>query len=267
MKNILLLFAIVLTNYCTYGQQDTIVYYKNHAPITSSNGADQQIIIQQKNSKSSIMMTCSIKDGKWKIDKTEIIKFKKGNRYQISDGEHQITRCFKEVNGGYKVEEFNNKGEIRYKGLSKSKFPFHRVGQWQNLYNNKVVGIDVYKDELMTQSYITTNKKHLPTNSYANADSIATYQGGEKRYAQELNANIEYPRICQENGITGRVLVLFAINESGKPSNIQILKGTDHYLNQAAINAVKSCRNWKPALKNNKPIKVYQIAPIDFQLR
>ena len=56
-------------------------------------------------------------------------------------------------------------------------------------------------------------------------------------------------------------------NNDYTAENIQILKGTEHYLNQAAINAVKSCRNWKPALKNNKPIKVYQIAPIDFQLR
>ncbi len=267
MKNLLILISIVFTNYCAYAQQDTIVYYKNHAPIATSDGADQQVIVQQKNNKSSIMMTCSLKEGKWEIDKTELIKLKKENKYLIKDGEKRIVRSFKKLSGGYYVEEFNNKGEMRYRGLSKNKFPLHRVGQWQNLRDGKTVGINVYKDELMIQSYIISNNKHLPSNSYANADSIATYRGGEEAYTRELNNHIEYPQICQENGITGQVLVLFAINEYGKPSNIQILKGADQYLNQAAVKAVKSCDHWIPAQKDNKPVKLYQIAPINFMLQ
>ena len=267
MKNIIILIAIVLACNCAYAQQDTIVYYKNHTPIASSNGADQQVVIQQNNRMSSIMMTCSWKDNKWKVDKTEIIKLKKDGSYKVSNGTSHYMRSYKKIKDGYEVQEFNHEGKLRHKGLSRNRFPLHRVGQWQNLHDNKVVGISIYKEEAMIKSYIIANDKHLPTNTYANADSLAIYKDGEDGYEKAISETVEYPRICQENGITGRVLVLFAIDVNGSPSEIQILKGADHHLNVAAATAVKSCKDWTPAFKDGKPVKLYQIAPIDFELR
>lgn len=267
MKTFLAILLLLLSVQFAFTQQDTIVYYKKHSPIISSQGADQQIVIQRKNRMSSIMMTCSWKDNKWKVDKTEIIKLKKDGRFNISDGTSHYKRSYKKIKDGYEVQEFNHEGKLRYKGLSRSMFPLHRVGQWQNLHDNNVVGISVYKEETMTKSYIIANNKHLPTNTYANADSLAIYKDGEEGYSKDLARNIEYPRICQENGITGRVLVLFAIDVDGSPSEIQILKGADQYLNEAAATAVKSCKNWTPAFKDGKPVKVYTIAPLNFSLR
>lgn len=267
MRILLTTLIILISTQFAFTQQDTIVYYKKYTPIATSEGADQQIVIQAKNKKSSIMMTCSWKDNKWKVDKTEIIKLKKDGRYDVSNGTSHYKRSYKKIKDGYEVQEFNHEGKLRYKGLSRSMFPLHRVGQWQNLHDNNVVGINVYKEETMTKSYIIANNKHLPTNTYANADSLAIYKDGEEGYSKDLARNIEYPRISQENGITGRVLVLFAIDENGSPSEIQILKGADQYLNVAAATAVKSCKDWTPAFKDGKPVKVYSIVPVNFSLQ
>lgn len=267
MKSLLTILFLLISTQFAFTQQDTIVYYKKHSPIAASEGADQQIVIQQKNKKSSVMMTCSWKDDKWKVDKTEIIKLKKDGRYNISNGASHYERFYKKIKDGYEVQEFNHEGKLRYKGLSRSMFPLHRVGQWQNFHDDNVVGISVYKEETITKSYIIANNKHLPTNTYANADSLATYKNGEKDYSKDLAKNLKYPIICQENGITGRVLILFAIDENGSPSEIQILKGADQYLNEAAATAVKSCKDWTPAFKDGQPVKVYNIAPVNFSLR
>ena len=267
MKNILIVFFILLLSKSLIAQNDTIVYYKNQAPCSNMHDADQQIVIQKKNEKTSIAITSVFDNGKWKLDKKETIKLIKENLYSVRNGMNRVFRSFKKIEGGYLVEELNNNGEVRYRGLSKSMFPLHRVGQWHNIYNNKVVGINVYNEELMTQSYIVFNGRNMPTNSYANADTLANYKGGENRFDMELAHRVEYPRICQENGITGCVLVLFAISESGIPTEIQILKKVDPYLDQAAVDAIKACNNWKPAIKDGKPVKVYSIAPINFQLR
>lgn len=267
MKNILTILLLLIGGQCALAQQDTIVYYKNHAPQATSQDADYQVIVRQKNKKISILQECSWKDNKWEVDKTEIIKLKKNGRYHINDGASHYKRSYKKIEGGYEVEEFNYVGKLRYKGLSRSMFPLHRVGQWQNLYNNKIVGISVYNNETMTKSYIIANNKHLPNNTYANADSLATYKNGKESYSKDLIRNVKYPVLSQENGITGRVLVLFAIDVNGSPSDIQILKGVDHHLNKAAVVAVKSCKDWTPAFKDGKPVKVYTIAPINFNLQ
>jgi TonB family protein len=267
MKTILTTLFLLFCTQFAFTQQDTIVYYKKHSPIATSEGADQQIVIQRNNKMSSIMMTCSWKDSKWKVDKTEIIKLKKNGRYHMSDGTSHCERSFKKIKDGYEVQEFNHEGKLTYKGLSRSMFPLHRVGQWQNLLDNNVVGINVYNEETITKSYIIANNKHLPTNTYANADSLAIYKDREEGYSKDLARNIEYPRVCQENGISGRVLILFAVDENGSPSDFQILSETNQYFNQAAIAAVQACDKWKPAVQDNKAVKVYSIVPVNFSLR
>ncbi|PKQ60532.1 hypothetical protein BZG02_18890 [Labilibaculum filiforme] len=267
MRTVLSFLFLLISTQFAFPQQDTIVYYKKYIPQTTCEGADQQIVIQRKNKLSSIMMTCSWKENKWKVDKTEIIKLQKDGSYKISNGSYCYQRSYKKINDGYEVQEFNHKGQLINKGLSRTRFPLHRVGQWQNLNDGDIVGISIYKEETMTKSYIISNEKHLPTNTYANADSLAVYTGGEEAYSKALANNIVYPTICQENGITGRVLVVFAINEHGIPTEIQILKGENQYFNEAAISAIQKCKDWTPAFKNGQVVKVYNIAPVNFKLQ
>lgn len=266
MKHTVILLLALLCTQALYSQNDTIVYYKSHAPYPTKNGADHMIVFQKKNDMKSIMMTYELKKEKWKYEKTEIIKRMKDGRYEISCGDNKIIRSYKKLSGGYQVKEYNHEGKIRKKGLSKKMFPLYRVGQWQNLFDNKLVGIDVFKEELMTQSYTICKDIKLPNNIYANADTIAEYRGGFDRYVKHMSRNVKYPRICQENGIKGLVLLAFAIDESGKPVDFHVLQKVDPDLDQAAIDAIKKCDKWKPAIKNGKPIKLYHVAPINFQL-
>ncbi|PXX97149.1 hypothetical protein DF185_19220 [Marinifilum breve] len=267
MKHTLILLLVLISTKLLLAQNDTIVYYKNHAPTPSKNGADHMVVFQKKNEKKSILMAYELHNEKWKHEKTEIIKRMKDGHYSISSGTSNFTRAYKKVNGGYYVEEYNSNDKISKKGLSKTMFPLHRIGQWQKIFDDRVVGMDIFNEELMTLSYTIYHGRKLPNNIYANADTIAEYKGGDKQFAMDLARNVEYPRICQENGITGCVLVLFAIDELGKPTDIRILRKVDPYLDQAALDAIKKCNKWKPAIKNGKPIKLYSVAPINFELR
>ena len=268
MKRTLLLFSSILLVTFTYAQRDTIVYYKKHVPQVTSVDADYQVVIQQKTDKSSIMMKCSFEEGKWKVENTEFIKLKKDNTYFISDGNKKYKRKFKVIPGGYRVEDYNHKGQLKAKGISTTLFPLTCHGQWLDYTEGFVTGVSTYKNGVMTCSYITNNKKELlPTNTYVNADELAEYNGGDEQFDVDLSKNITYPVICQENGITGKVFVLFAISESGEPCEFQMLEGNDIYLYKAAVQALASCKKWKPAQKNGMSIKVYTVAPINFDLR
>lgn len=267
MKHILTTLFLLLSIQFIFAQKDTIVYYKNFVPQSSSEYADYQVIVRQQNKKTSILQKCALMDGKWKVLKTETLKLKENNCYLVSDEKSHYQRKFEKIEGGFLIEDYDNTGKLNYKGLSKTLFPLHREGQWQNFQNGKLVGINVYKNEFLTKSYlIGINKEHLPTNTLANADSLASYLKGNEKYPSVLAKNIKYPEICQKNSIEGRVLVLFAINMDGTPVDFQILSESDPYLNQAAIDAVIKSGKWKPAIKDGKPIKVYTIAPVNFKL-
>jgi len=268
MRCTLLLLASILLVTSTYAQRDTIVYYKKHVPQVISEGADYQVVIQRKTDNSSIMMKCSFEDGQWKVNSTEFIKLKKDNVYTITNGSKKYKRKFKVIPGGYQVEDYNHKGQLKAKGISTTLFPLTCHGQWLNYTDGRITGVNAYKNGVMTRSYISNNKKELlPTNTYVNADELAEYNGGDEQFDVDLSKNITYPVICQENGITGKVFVLFAISESGEPCEFQMLEGNDIYLYQAAVQALASCKKWKPAQKNGISIKVYTVIPINFDLR
>ena len=268
MKNFILLITLLITNLSSFAQQDTIVYYKNHVSQSTIEGADYQYIVRQKNKKTSIVQRCAFKDGKWKVTQTETIKLKKPNTYYVKGGKYSYQRKFEKIVGGYRIQDFTKKGKQSSKGISRSLFPLHREGQWNVYSRDKQISVNLYKKDVLINSYfIGKNNKRFPTNTYANADSLATYKNGIKSFSSNLAKNLTYPNICQQNKLEALVIVLFAIDSNGTPTDFHIQSKTNQYFNQAAISAIQSCGKWKPAMKDNKAVSVYNIVPVNFRLR
>ena len=267
MKNIILLLLFLLTAQFASSQNDTIVYYKKNSPYPSKSGADKQIEVQEKNKNLSIMITSSFKDGKWNVDKTERIKLKKNGKYWVRNGGKTFRRSFNKVEGGFQIQDYTKSGKLKSFGMSQTLFPLSYIGIWTYFDNGKTIRIDVYKDKKLTESYFTIKSNIYPTNTYANADSLASYRGGMERYDKDLTQNTRYPIICRENGYFGKVLVFFCIDIDGTVGELQILSDTRKDLNRAAMLAVVLSNSWNPAIKDGKPVKVYSIVPVNFQLR
>ena len=82
-----------------------------------------------------------------------------------------------------------------------------------------------------------------------------------------IQKKLIYPEIARKAGIEGRVMVWAKIDEQGNVIQTRILtsrgpSGCDEAA-MAAVSAVK----WKPAMRNDKPIKVWVAVPIDFRLK
>lgn len=95
----------------------------------------------------------------------------------------------------------------------------------------------------------------------------AEFPGGMRALNKYLSDNIRYPVIAQENGIQGKVYVKFVVNEQGKVSNAQILRGVDPSLDKEALRVVNLLPNFKAGKQRGKPVKVFFTAPINFQLQ
>lgn len=95
----------------------------------------------------------------------------------------------------------------------------------------------------------------------------AEFPGGTRALYAFINNNVKYPVIAQENGVQGRVFVKFVVNEQGKVSGAEVLRGPDASLNKEALRVINSLPNFKPGKQRGKAVKVFYNAQITFQLQ
>lgn len=92
------------------------------------------------------------------------------------------------------------------------------------------------------------------------------FPGGEKALMKFIASNVDYPVICQENGIQGVVFVAFVINEQGKVTNVKALRAPDAYLEREAVRVVSSMPDWEPGRQRGRAVKVSYNVPVRFRL-
>ncbi len=95
-----------------------------------------------------------------------------------------------------------------------------------------------------------------------------TFPGGEEALAKYLSKNIRYPRVAQENGISGTVFVQFVVDSEGNIKDVKTVgaaKGGG--LEEEAVRVVKTMPKWKPGKQNGRQVSVQFNLPIRFTLQ
>ena len=77
---------------------------------------------------------------------------------------------------------------------------------------------------------------------------------------------LKYPAYAVENGIQGRVLVDFIINEKGEVQNVKVSRGVHAVLDDEAVRVVAASPKWRPARHRGKKVKVALTVAVDFKL-
>ena len=99
------------------------------------------------------------------------------------------------------------------------------------------------------------------------ADFPAEFPGGEKALYQYISNEVKYPVVAQENGIQGKVYIRFVVDEKGNVSSPKILRGVDISLDKEALRVINSLPNFKPARQNDRYVKMYYTAVINYKLQ
>jgi len=97
-------------------------------------------------------------------------------------------------------------------------------------------------------------------------DVMPKFIGGDQALIRFIGSNTVFPKAAVETGTGGRVFVSFVINESGKVTQVELLRGVDHLLNMEALRVVSLMPDWTPGLKKGKPVKVKYQVPINFKI-
>lgn len=77
---------------------------------------------------------------------------------------------------------------------------------------------------------------------------------------------MKYPKEAVKNGIQGRVLVDFVIDEKGKVRDVKVLKGVDPLLDAEAVRIISASPDWKPGWLMGKKVKSRMSLYVEFRL-
>ena len=77
---------------------------------------------------------------------------------------------------------------------------------------------------------------------------------------------LKYPDYARKNGIQGRVLVEFIIDEKGHVGDVRVVRGADPGLDAEAVRVIEASPDWKPGIVSGKPVKSSMSVYVEFRL-
>ena len=77
---------------------------------------------------------------------------------------------------------------------------------------------------------------------------------------------LKYPKYAVDNGIQGRVLVDFVIDEDGNVKDVKVSRSVHTALDEEAVRVVSASPKWRPGRHRGKKVKVALTIPVDFRL-
>jgi len=88
---------------------------------------------------------------------------------------------------------------------------------------------------------------------------------GYPKFYEAIGRSLRYPRPAQRQGVEGKVVVQFVVNEKGEPIDMEILQGIGAGCDEEAIRVLKLFK-WKPGKQRGVPVKVRMQQSIGFTL-
>lgn len=102
---------------------------------------------------------------------------------------------------------------------------------------------------------------------FTSVEKMPEYPGGEQEFYLYIANNVQYPQSAVADGIAGVVYVQFVVKKTGKIDDVEVSRGVREDLDQAAIDVVKSMRDWIPGEHKGEKINVLYTIPISFSLK
>lgn len=95
---------------------------------------------------------------------------------------------------------------------------------------------------------------------------MPSFPGGEQAMQSWLARNLTYPKTTRKDKAQGLVVVSFVVNEAGKITDAEAIKGVHPDADAEALRVINSMPLWEIGLLEGKPSKVRFTVPIRFSL-
>lgn len=116
--------------------------------------------------------------------------------------------------------------------------------------------------------YIPVQEEPVEENTvYEVVEEMPEFPGGINKLLQFINDNMKYPTKAQTEGMQGKVIVQFIIDEDGYIIEPNIVRSVESSLGNEALRLIKMLPQWKPGTLKGKAVKVKYTVPVAFKLK
>lgn len=119
-------------------------------------------------------------------------------------------------------------------------------------------------EERLRRERVDNVPRQLPDGS--TLQKPPSFPGGELAMGQFLSSNLRYPKIAQENGIEGTVVLQITVEADGQLTNISIKRDIGNGCGLAAVQCFEKMPRWSPAVQDGKAVASSLIIPVRFKL-
>lgn len=124
-------------------------------------------------------------------------------------------------------------------------------------------GIQTVRPQQIVDSQVAAENED---SVYMMPQKLASFPGGERGMVQFISSHLQYPPVCQEAGIQGRVMVRFVVNIDGSISDVVPLQSPHEELTKEAVRVVMMMPRWRPAVHDGHVVRCAFTLPITFRL-
>ncbi|MEE4214211.1 MAG: energy transducer TonB [Bacteroidales bacterium] len=127
---------------------------------------------------------------------------------------------------------------------------------------------DIDEEIQMYDFDVTEEEEEEEEEIFVVVEDMPTFRGGDvNKFREWVQSRIKYPQIAAENGIQGKVFIMFVVEPDGSVSNVTILRSVDPALDNEAKRVVESSPKWAPGKQRGAPVRVRFSITVNFQLQ
>ena len=102
-----------------------------------------------------------------------------------------------------------------------------------------------------------------------NPHRMPSFPGGDAALMRFISEHVVYPEEAYKNGIEGKVVVQFLIEETGKVGEVKVTRSVSEELDREAVRVIKLLPDFTPAYNRIKhePMKIWYTMPVIFKIQ
>ncbi len=102
-----------------------------------------------------------------------------------------------------------------------------------------------------------------------NPHRMPSFPGGDAALMRFISEHVVYPEEAYKNGIEGKVVVQFLIEETGKVGEVKVARSVSEELDREAVRVIKLLPDFIPAYNRIKhePMKIWYTMPVIFKIQ
>jgi protein TonB len=97
-------------------------------------------------------------------------------------------------------------------------------------------------------------------------EDVPQFPGGPVEFMKWLTRNLKYPKLIEEQKLTGRVVAEFIVNKDGSVTDVAIITSFTPLCDHEVLRVLRMMPRWTPGLLNGEPCRTKVCIPVVFKL-